>query len=259
MKVHQQLSQIFRRPALSPGTIDRRRQQVAARVMDASRVLRKPDFSAIARPDLFEMFQGYDEQFFENALQREIDSGTCRLRLRLSTRMTSTGGLTSFRQQLVQGRPVACFEIAISSTLLFSSDFASQPVRVAGVIVHNRLDALQRIFEHELVHLTEMRTWGDSSCARSRFRNTVRNLFGHRESSHQLITPAEQARTDQGLGVGDPVEFLFRGRRLRGIINRINRRATVLVEHAAGELYEDGRRYVRFYVPVPELGRAHVW
>lgn len=244
---------IFRTPALSPHVVTGRRREIAARVMDASAELRQPDFTAIRRNDLYELLRGYDEFFFGNRLQRDVESGASRLQFRLSSRMTSTGGLTSFHQQSVAGRSVACFEIAISSTLLFGTDFSDQLIRVAGVIVHDRLDALQRIFEHELIHLAEMRLWGDSSCTRSRFRGAVRNLFGHMESNHQLISPADKARRELSLSVGDRVAFAYRGQSLQGTINRINRRATILVEQAGGELYEDGRRYTRFYMPLSDL------
>lgn len=36
-------------------------------------------------------------------------------------------------------------------------------------------------------------------------------------------------------------------------MNRITRRATVLVEDSRGVLYADGKRYLTFYVPLPLL------
>ena len=97
--------------------------------------------------------------------------------------------------------------------------------------------------------------WDDSSCARRRFRSIAHNLFGHRESNHQLVTPAESARKELNLDIGDPVEFRFNGKRLAGFVNRINRRATVLVPDAKGERFDDGKRYKRFYVPTGMLSR----
>lgn len=199
------------------------------------------------------MYRACDELFFENRLSPFFESREARLRFRFSKRMTRTGGQTTYRKLLEKKGAVQDFEIAISATLLFNTDFESGIVLVAGVPVENRLDALQRILEHELVHLSEMIVWDKSSCAQRRFRTIAGNLFGHRESNHQLVTPAESARRSHNLDIGDPVEFLFEGKRLRGFVNRINRRATVLVPDAKGEPFADGTRYRRYYVPTLQL------
>ena len=47
--------------------------------------------------------------------------------------------------------------------------------------------------------------------------------------------------------------FTFEGRRLAGRVNRITKRATVLVEDPEGLNYSDGRRYKVFYVPISSL------
>ena len=149
------------------------------------------------------------------------------------------------------------FEIAISSTLLFNTTFESQRIKVGGVATFHRLDALQRIFEHELVHLLEMVVWDDSSCARWRFKSIAERFFGHLESNHQLLTPSETARSEYGITSGDMVKFHHKGIQLTGVVNSINRRATVLVaSDKGGELFDDNRRYQRFYVPLERLSRV---
>jgi hypothetical protein len=55
-----------------------------------------------------------------------------------------------------------------------------------------------------------------------------------------------------GVRPGRRVRFRFHGRELAGIVNRITRRATVLVEDPKGEPFSDGRRYLTYYVP-PEM------
>jgi hypothetical protein len=40
---------------------------------------------------------------------------------------------------------------------------------------------------------------------------------------------------------------------MSGRVNRITRRATVLVPAPTGELFSDGKRYLRFYVPLEQL------
>ncbi len=181
--------------------------------------------------------------------------------------------------------PPRKFEIAISAILLFGTTFetsagssterladvqspnaqanfqiAGQPdsssrVRVAGLSCVDRLDALLRIFEHELLHLIEFLVWHDSSCSARRFREIAFRLFGHRQSNHQLFTPREAAELSQGIAVGDYVGFCHAGHQYMGYVNHIHRRATVLVPHQKGVRYVDGKRYAKFYVPLRQLQR----
>jgi len=53
--------------------------------------------------------------------------------------------------------------------------------------------------------------------------------------------------------VGSRVTFDFEGARLAGRVNRLTKRATVLVEDAEGERFSDGGRYRRYYVPIVHL------
>ena len=113
----------------------------------------------------------------------------------------------------------------------------------------DRLSALQRIMEHEMLHLLEFLVWDTSSCSAKRFKSLARGIFGHGASTHDLVTPAERARAKFDLRVGDAVTFDFQGRPLTGVVNRVNRRATVLVESPRGSRYTNGKRYEKFYVP----------
>jgi hypothetical protein len=40
---------------------------------------------------------------------------------------------------------------------------------------------------------------------------------------------------------------------LVGMVNRITRRATILVEDSRGKRFSDGRHYVKYYVPIQQL------
>ena len=101
-----------------------------------------------------------------------------------------------------------------------------------------------------------MLLWQASCCAAPRFRGIAGRFFGHTESTHQLITPDERAREKFGIRPGDRVKFVMEGSRYVGIVNRVTKRATVLVEDARGVRYSDGRRYAKFYVPVGMLERC---
>jgi hypothetical protein len=125
-------------------------------------------------------------------------------------------------------------------------------ITVCGVDCGNRLEALQRIFEHELVHLIELLCWESSNCAAPRFQDIAGRLFLHRAHTHSLITRRERA-ADTGIRPGSRVIFEFEGLRLKGRVNRITKRATVLVEDATGQKYSDGLRYKTYYVPITRL------
>jgi hypothetical protein len=47
--------------------------------------------------------------------------------------------------------------------------------------------------------------------------------------------------------------YRFDGIERTGVVNRINKRATVLVEDRKGARYSDGKHYAKFYVPVQML------
>ena len=124
---------------------------------------------------------------------------------------------------------------------------------VGGLVCRDRLEALQRIFEHELLHLAEFLARGRSNCRGDNFQSLSRRIFAHEAAYHDLITPREHARSAFDIHVGDRVTFELDGKHHTGRVNRITRRATVLVEDSRGVLYGDGKRYLTFYVPLPHL------
>ena len=56
-----------------------------------------------------------------------------------------------------------------------------------------------------------------------------------------------------GIKPGMLVRFRFDGVEHTGIVNRISKRATVLVEDGRGVRYTNGKHYAKFYVPVQSL------
>jgi hypothetical protein len=167
--------------------------------------------------------------------------------------MTHAGGKTA-RYRARNGEK--SYEIAIASSMLFDGfRQTDRLITVCGLECRDRLEALQRIFEHELVHLAELLCWGDSDCTAARFQDIAARLFLHRAHTHNLITRRERAAAS-GIRVGSRVIFAFEGRRLTGRVNRITKRATVLVEDPEGVKYSDGLRYKVYYVPIAWLEPA---
>jgi hypothetical protein len=227
---------------------------IGIEVLAKSEIMRVPNFQATTASDILRMAELYDRYFFAGhclALARFHG-----IRFRWSKRMTSAGGKTVRMVQINRHDKTRSlrYEIVLSSTLLFQtfSDL-NRPVRVTGLICANRLEAMQRILEHELIHLVEMLIWDESCCAASRFQTIANQLFGHTAHKHDLITQQERASEKFNVRVGSRVKFRSEGKLYSGIVNRITRRATVLVEDPSGQRYDNGHCYLKFYVPLSHL------
>ncbi len=221
---------------------------IGRRLVRASPHICEPNFTRIHPDDLSFLFSAYDERFLDGLCGKVLGPGG--VFFRLSSRMTRAGGKTT----LLRGPDGAArFEIAVATSILFDGFADGDPeVSVGGLVCRHRLDALQRLFEHELVHLAEWLCWDESHCGRKRFQDIASRLFLHRAHTHRLITRPERAAA-MGITVGALVTFRYRGKRLQGRVNRVTKRATVLVEDPEGTRWSDGRRYVGYYVPLGGL------
>ena len=70
------------------------------------------------------------------------------------------------------------------------------------------------------------------------------------QDGHLLSVPLGDT---SGIRPGARVSFVIEGQRLTGIVNRVTKRATVLVEDPKGERYSDGKHYAKFYIPISWL------
>jgi hypothetical protein len=241
----------------TPEEIKSKTEEIYRRVLAESKYVDGGNFTTIHTTDLAKLFSLYDSFFLDDQCRASL--ADVPLVFRLSRRMTKAAGKTGRRElRHPSGRVLRSeYELSISTTLLFQTFQDEQrPIRVTGIVCRDRLEALQRVFEHEIVHLLEMLVWTASSCRADRFQAIAARLFGHTEHTHQLITPHERAFTKFGIKPGDRVKFRFDGRHFVGLVNRITRRATVLVEDREGPLYSDGKRYAKFYVPLNLLNRV---
>ncbi len=240
----------------SPEIVAAKTSDIYLSLLRKSDAIAEPNFQLIAVDDLALLFQLYDELFFKNELSNTIATTTgASLTFRLSSTMTRAGGKTIRRRiGFRNSTPATHYQIAIATRMLFMNFREShRPVTVCGRPCTNRLEAMQRIMEHEILHLAEMLCWGKSSCAARRFKTMSANIFGHASSRHDLITPLEHAAVEHAVKIGAQVEFDFAGEKLVGFVNRIHRRATVLVESSDGARYTSGKRYQKYYIPLPAL------
>ena len=248
-----QLVEILNRGRWKSNERDRRQKIVYDFMLRNSESIRKPNFDQLSSSDLGLLFQITDEQFFQGKLGRTCETTARPLKFRLSKRMTTSGGMTTMQRVAKNAKD---FEIAIATTPLFQTFQRNESSKVGGRVCANRLQALQRIMEHEMIHLAEMLVWHDSNCGGKRFKAISRRIFGHTESNHQLLTPRDVAKRKYKIKAGDYVAFKSNGRTLNGFVNRITKRATVLVVDNQGTLYTDGKRYLKFYVPVGQLKKV---
>ncbi len=240
---------------LSPTQIVSWQREIHQQTLSLSRSIDRPNFTKVGREDVARMIRMYDDRFFGG---RIIPAASAEgLTFGLSSRMTRVAGklVTHYPEGNHHGRRK--FELVLSSTLLFQTfEDVDRPVEVTGRPCQDRLEAMQRVAEHELVHLVEMLLWNDGSCSQARFQSIARRYFGHTDYQHDLITQRERAARKFNIRVGDRVRFSHDGQHLFGRVNRITRRATVLVPNSKGERFTDGQRYLRFYVPLEQLTKA---
>lgn len=201
----------------------------------------------ISTKDLRRMFYHYDTYFFDGFFRSEYHA---KIFFRLSKRMTKSGGKTEAYNGI--------YMVSLSSYLLFQS-FADveRKVVVNGIRCKNRLEATMRLLEHQIIHLLELIVYGNTSCAKDRFKRLSKNIFGHTDVTHQLVTQEERAKKKFGLTVGDEVVFEYKGETHKGVIKRITKRATVMVPNPKGA-YKDkeGKRYAKYYIPLKDLRPA---
>ena len=98
----------------------------------------------------------------------------------------------------------------------------------------------------------EQLCWQESDCAATRFQDIAARHFLHRDHTHSLVTRRERA-AEAGIRIGSRVSFIFEGHELTGRVNRITKRATVLVQDPEGSQFSDGSRYKTYYVPLVHL------
>jgi hypothetical protein len=248
------LLQIVESTTLDSEEVSARTKKIHSAVLSESKYLDRPNFKKIHPTDLELLFAQYDNEFFDGQIKNTL--GETPLHFSLSKRMTRSGGKAKCYTDSGSGR--RRYEISVSTTILFGCCDGEdhRPITASGIVCPDRLEALQRVMEHELVHLIELLLWDQSTCSKSRFHSITLRFFGHTDNKHNLITPMEKAIVQFGIKPGMEVRFRFDGVEHQGVINRINKRATVLVEDRKGERYSDGKRYAKFYMPIKLLEAA---
>lgn len=238
--------------AYTKGEISAGRAAVRAALPAVSGNLTGGFIDRIAASDLRLLFNLYDSRFLGRYFQ---DLFPGRLTFSLSSRMTRNAGKIIYPRNIATLDPgEESYELRLGVDFFFRYYEISREKRVNGIKTADALEALQLVLEHEICHLVELHCYGSSNCRRERFRTLAGNLFGHIESYHHLPTVSEIAGRRYGFRPGDRVSFRSAEGVLTGVIQRVNKRATVMVLNPHGDFRDSlGRRYTKWYVPLAEL------
>lgn len=237
---------------LDKDDIINKRKKVSKLFTQKSANIKNDTISTISSTDLKLLFQLYDEIFLDSWFRNNFKG---KFKFSLSRRMTKSAGITRCPKNIDKIKPEdVVIEIKIGVDFFFHYDLIEGNKAVGGVDTSSSLEALQLVFEHELCHVIEFIHFKNSSCSGERFKKIAGNLFGHSESYHKLPTNMQIANEKLGLKIGDTVSFVFEGKRLTGILYKINERATVMVQDRKGIFTDSqGVRYSKYYVPLKIL------
>lgn len=227
--------------------IRKKREAVRQQFISRSSNISSGTITQISTTDLSLLFGLYDQLFLGGYVTHNLKG---KLILSLSGRMTKVAGKTMVPQNIAHLKPEAItYEIRVGVNFFFQYYSISRDKVVCGIKTSDALEAFQIVFEHELCHLVEYHEFRSSSCKKERFKTIARNIFGHTDVYHHLPTDREIADAMYGFKVGDRVSFEFEGKQMKGIINGIHKRATVMVPDKNG-MYADrkGKRYSKYYV-----------
>ncbi|MGE5679021.1 MAG: hypothetical protein ACM3ZR_13280 [Pseudomonadota bacterium] len=234
---------------LSSCDIILRREEISRRLLQKRGNIASRNITVLDSTDLKLLFRLYDEIFLENWFR---DNYKGKLEFSVSSRMTKSAGLTRCPKNITGIRPEdVIIEIKIGIDFFLNYGKVGGSNTACGIDTRDSLEALQLVFEHELCHTLEFINFGKSSCKGKRFKALAGSLFGHTESCHKLPTHRQIAGSILGIRIGDTVAFNFEGKKLKGILYRINKRATVMVPDRNGIMIDSrNNRYTKYYVPL---------
>ena len=248
------MEEFIQNHSYSKAEIQSKERLIYDAVLKQSQYMDAGNFNRIHDTDLGILFPLYDEIFFGKRIKKALKETP--LLFQCSRRMTMAGAKTeTHMQRLPDGtKEVTLYRIKVSINLLYNTfNEGDRPITVTGILCKDRLQAMQKLFEHELVHLLEQLIWKQSSCKAKRFQSIASRFFGHTQHTHQLITPRERAKTEFAIQIGDKVEFEYDGETFVGMVNRITTRASVLVESPNGQQFSNGHKYETYYIPLKHL------
>ncbi|MDF2676935.1 MAG: hypothetical protein K0Q97_1249 [Bacillota bacterium] len=230
-------------------TIDEKRNIIKNKLFENSANIKQVDFTQICNSDLYLLYKLYDEIFFNSWFAENFKG---KITFKFSKQLTRAAGNTTTKKHIEKIKPEEVeFQIKISLNHLFNFDKIDRDKYVGGIQAKSKLHSLMLVFEHEICHVIEFLICKKSSCKKEPFKKLIFNLFGQNESTHKLVTSREASFAEYGLVVGNKVTFEFQGKQIIGIINNINKRATVMSQNNKGNYMDrNGQHYIKYYIPL---------
>ncbi len=236
----------------APEKILRLRKLIAKQFQQETDTVSDGHIQTFRDADVQRLFLLYDSLFFQSYFQLNGPQDIC---FHYNGRLTSSAGLTKASHPSRRTNPLHWhYDISLSKPLLNSFHRPAASITVNGIAPITQLEAMQLVLEHELCHVIEFISYGNSNCHAGRFRALAMQLFGHTDVVHTLRGAATVQTTFE---IGETVCFQWKSVPHYGVIARITKRATVMVPDRAGD-YEDrtGQRYRKYYVPLANLQKC---
>lgn len=194
-------------------------------------VIRYGEYPTLSEAMMKEMYEFYDANFFYGLLSKQV--GNRAVTYKISNKATKSAG------SLRMGDPV---RITLSQPIFRDVVGNVDNLSVNGLSVSNRMDAIMRVMEHELVHLALSSSDTDKHAVEGHgtlFKAIVKGLFGHTETTHQLISKipsSVECLAKELLRVGDVVSYRSKaGDIVTGKVIKLNPvRAQLLLEGGVG-------------------------
>ena len=167
---------------------------------------------------LDDMFKYYDYYYFGNMIQYALNKTEGQIKFEFSDKMTSTGGTCS-------RTGICIYKIKISRKKLDEINTTNvNDMAVNGIIPRDKVDALQLIFEHELIHAVLSIFVNEISGHGQLFKDIARNLFGHTKTTHTIGTKNKQTAifNKSNLKVGQQIAFMMKKEKIYGNILKLN-------------------------------------
>eukprot|EP00040_Diaphanoeca_grandis_P003852 m.26135 g.26135 ORF g.26135 m.26135 type:complete len:327 (+) comp15287_c1_seq1:115-1095(+) len=225
------------------------------------------NFQTLTSAHVKTAFYLVDEHHFGGSLSKALVKERRTISFTVSSRMTQRAG-----QLKTYSRSPKCHELGIASSLMVAQDTKNgRSVTVNGLTCTTKLQVLLRVIEHEMIHLMQYMTCLQTPFASlgnnppgtkleshgKEFQLCALGLFGHKAFQHDLVTVREIAAVKHNIMQGCKASFLHNGQRRVGKVNRVTKRATVLVrsdsDERAARQFSDGYFYMKFFVPIDQL------
>jgi hypothetical protein len=130
------------------------------------------------------IYDYYDTHFFDGLLERQIKSrGHGGINFEVSNKATSIGGSVRLRKE----EPIRL--MLARSVIEDVTKDKVDALKVNGLPIINRVDAIMRVMEHELVHVALLTSENKAHILEHHgplFKAMVKGLFGHTGTKHEL-------------------------------------------------------------------------